>query len=147
MDNNIWSIDNHGFYVYHDDIFDLDTKFAPSSIVNYVVDTNSKLLIFASKMKQYFEIHNAYPQISFDDWLKKEADAVDSIREEVSFDYRFFNEADEDKAVDLLIQKYEYDSAHGKAPDCLDSYHYITKDYIKYIFNNAIEWARGMYGC
>lgn len=67
MDNNIWTIDKTGFYIYYDNIFGTTIKFPPSSIVNYEVDTNAKMLEFATNMKHYFENYDSYPHISFDE--------------------------------------------------------------------------------
>ena len=53
----------------------------------------------------------------------------------------------EEKAIDLLIKKYKFDHAAGKAPDVCDYNIDVTRDFIKYIFENVEDWTRGMYAC
>jgi hypothetical protein len=136
-----------GKYYYEDKIFNREVPFTLYELGHYKIDRNAKMLEFASLMKDYYDAHSSYPNIAFDRWVAEEQAAVRDLYSDLELDDKFFNESDEEKAIDLLIKKYKFDHAAGKAPDVCDYNIDVTRDFIKYIFENVEDWTRGMYAC
>ncbi len=149
-----------GKWYYQDRAFNREKPFTTYTVSHYKMDKNAKMLEFATLMKEYYEANNTYPDISFDKWLMEEQVAINELYKDIELDEKFFNESDDEKAIDLLIEKYKFDYAAGKAPEFLplevsNSFEKASKgkkpelshDFIKYIFENVKDWTKGMYGC
>lgn len=149
-----------GKWYYQDRTFKREKPFTSYTVSHYEIDKNAKMLEFATLMKEYYDANRVYPDVSFDKWLMEEQVAVNELYKDIELDEKFFNESDDEKAIDLLIEKYKFDYVAGKAPELLSlkvsnvservlesKGLELSRDFIKYIFENVKDWTRGMYGC